>query len=248
MSRTVPTVIVGTSTLLREGLTAILGPLGFRVIASKTNMSEIGPEEFPPSDPCLLIIECGDSPRELIPQITAVKQQVPLARIALLGHHWHPLEIAAAFYAGANAYFAEATASDEFVGAIDLIMRGHQAVLPIGLQLSPSDIEHESQSLFYFPKSLDPDRCKLIGAPRLQLSPRESGILRCLARGASNKQIAREIKISEATVKVHVKAILRKIGVANRTQAAIWATTNGDLTAQHPKLPSTALAGESVHP
>jgi two-component system nitrate/nitrite response regulator NarL len=54
------------------------------------------------------------------------------------------------------------------------------------------------------------------------LSPRELAILHCLISGHSNKSIARKIDIAEATVKVHVKAILRKIGVQNRTQAAIW--------------------------
>jgi two-component system nitrate/nitrite response regulator NarL len=58
-------------------------------------------------------------------------------------------------------------------------------------------------------------------APRL--SAREKCIIRCLAEGDSNKAIARKIAIAEATVKVHVKAILRKIRVQNRTQAAIWA-------------------------
>jgi two-component system, NarL family, nitrate/nitrite response regulator NarL len=226
MSRTVPTVIAGPTTLLREGLAAILGPLGFRVVASKTALSEIGPEEFPPSDPCLLVIECNGDWRRLVSQISAVKQQTPLVRIALLGDRWQPSEIAAAFFAGANAYFAEATASDEFVRAVELIMLGNQAVLPVELRL-PSDIAHVSQLQAYFPP-LEADRCKLVGAPTSNLSPRETSILRCLAQGASNKLIAREIKISEATVKVHVKAILRKIGVVNRTQAAIWATTNAD--------------------
>ena len=60
-----------------------------------------------------------------------------------------------------------------------------------------------------------------------QLSPREKSILRCLMEGDFNKCIARKIDIAEATVKVHVKAILRKIRVQNRTQAAIWAMNNG---------------------
>ena len=63
-----------------------------------------------------------------------------------------------------------------------------------------------------------------------QLSPREKTILRCLVEGDTNKSIARKIDIAEATVKVHVKAILRKIRVQNRTQAAIWAMNNGSLT------------------
>jgi DNA-binding CsgD family transcriptional regulator len=57
-----------------------------------------------------------------------------------------------------------------------------------------------------------------------RLTDRERSILRYLVEGDSNKIIGRKIGISEATVKVHVKAILRKIRVRNRTQAAIWAT------------------------
>ena len=69
-----------------------------------------------------------------------------------------------------------------------------------------------------------------------QLSPREKAILSCLIEGDSNKCIARKIDIAEATVKVHVKAILRKIRVHNRTQAAIWGMNNGWL-AQKTALP-----------
>src|SRR5918997_241157 len=59
------------------------------------------------------------------------------------------------------------------------------------------------------------------------LSPQEKAILGWLADGSSNKVIARKVDAAEATVKVHVKAILRKIGVQNRTQAAIWALNQG---------------------
>jgi two-component system nitrate/nitrite response regulator NarL len=61
------------------------------------------------------------------------------------------------------------------------------------------------------------------------LSQREDQVLRALARGQSNKLIARECTVTEATVKVHVKSILRKIQVGNRTQAAIWAMQSGYL-------------------
>ena len=60
-----------------------------------------------------------------------------------------------------------------------------------------------------------------------RLSARQQSILRCLIQGDSNKTIARKMAIAEATVKVHVKAILRKIRVHNRTQAAIWAMSTG---------------------
>jgi len=83
---------------------------------------------------------------------------------------------------------------------------------------------------------------------RPQLSTREKCILRCLVEGDSNKIIARNVKIAEATVKVHVKAILRKIRVHNRTQAAIWAMNNGSSVwttgnGAAPRRPAPALSG-----
>ena len=59
------------------------------------------------------------------------------------------------------------------------------------------------------------------------LSDRETEILRQLVLGEANKVISRHLSISEATVKVHIKAILRKLRVLNRTQAAIWAINHG---------------------
>ncbi len=58
------------------------------------------------------------------------------------------------------------------------------------------------------------------------LSPRERQVLNCLVEGMSNKMIARKLGVTETTVKLHVKNILRKINVRNRTQAAIWAIEN----------------------
>jgi DNA-binding NarL/FixJ family response regulator len=241
MRRTVPTAIVGSSTLLREGVSRILNSARFRVFASKPSVSELELEKFPQSEPWLLIIECGDSAPSLIAEVAAIKEKFALVRVALLGRHWGMAEITAAFHAGANAYFAEATASDEFIKAISLIMLGHQAVLSIGPAPRTSGAEPGIQSArIYLPNTLETR-----ALPResvRHLSPRETSILRCLARGASNKLIGREIKISEATVKVHVKAILRKIGVANRTQAAVWAMSNIALIADYPETST-----QSVH-
>ncbi|MFX5817298.1 LuxR C-terminal-related transcriptional regulator, partial [Acinetobacter baumannii] len=72
-----------------------------------------------------------------------------------------------------------------------------------------------------------------------QLSPREISILQCLIEGDSNKCIARKINIAEATVKVHIKAILRKIRVQNRTQAAIWGLNH---------RPATWPTNRTAHP
>ena len=67
----------------------------------------------------------------------------------------------------------------------------------------------------------------LKGLQESQLSPRETEILGRLLNGDSNKHIARAFNLSEATVKVHMKSLLRKIGARNRTQAALWALRTG---------------------
>jgi two-component system nitrate/nitrite response regulator NarL len=80
-----------------------------------------------------------------------------------------------------------------------------------------------------------------------RLSARQQSILCCLIQGDSNKTIARKMAIAEATVKVHVKAILRRIRVHNRTQAAIWAMSNGPFMSAKDDA-SPALVELSVEP
>jgi two-component system, NarL family, nitrate/nitrite response regulator NarL len=80
-----------------------------------------------------------------------------------------------------------------------------------------------------------------------RLSARQQSILRCLIRGDSNRMIAHDMNIAEATVKVHVKTILRKIRVHNRTQAAIWAINNSSSISVVDELPSSSAA-MPVHP
>jgi RNA polymerase sigma factor (sigma-70 family) len=62
---------------------------------------------------------------------------------------------------------------------------------------------------------------------RPELSERERQVLRCVAQGKPNKQIARELGISEKTVKTHLTRVFQQIGVTDRTQAALWARENG---------------------
>jgi two-component system nitrate/nitrite response regulator NarL len=115
---------------------------------------------------------------------------------------------------------------DVFIKSIELVIRGETIFPPAFLsfvldpegtllgETAPRDENNQAM----------PIRTKNPFAP--QLSTREKLILRCLIQGYSNKCIARKINISEATVKVHVKAILRKIRLHNRTEAAIWGMKN----------------------
>jgi len=74
--------------------------------------------------------------------------------------------------------------------------------------------------------SADPTRRAVIPPIAVsELTPRELAVLALLGRGQSNKRIARELDLSEATVKVHVRHIMRKVGATNRTQVALLAET-----------------------
>ena len=75
------------------------------------------------------------------------------------------------------------------------------------------------------------------------LTEREEQVLRGLVKGHSNKVIARNCGVAEATIKVHIKSLLRKLRVANRTQAAIWALEQGYCANARRDLPAMVLDG-----
>jgi two-component system, NarL family, nitrate/nitrite response regulator NarL len=125
---------------------------------------------------------------------------------------------------------------------VELVMMGETVFPPAFLSLALVDDHHVSNRA----SSVGSSGAMLTaGTIDPRLSPRERSILRCLIVGDSNKCIARKIEIAEATVKVHIKAILRKIQVQNRTQAAIWGVNHAFL-AEAPDtslVPSNAGAG-----
>jgi DNA-binding NarL/FixJ family response regulator len=223
----IATILVGQSTLLREGLARILIPPKFRVIASGPRIDSLDASALAQYELRLLIIESGDNPSWEIGHIALFKREHPVDRIAILGHHWRPADIVTAFQVGINAYFAQMTASEEFLKAIELVMLG-QTILPSELVASVHALESRKERNVILPEAASEQHLPAVHRSGSLLSARERCILRSITKGASNKMIAREIDISEATVKVHVKAILRKIGAANRTQAAIWALQNKD--------------------
>jgi DNA-binding NarL/FixJ family response regulator len=225
--RAIATILIGPSTLFREGLARILVPPNFRIIASQSSANDLHLSSLAHYQSSLLVIEAGDVPASEIEYIKLFNAQNPHGRIAVLGNRWRASDIVAAFEGGANVYFAHVTASEEFLKAIELVMLG-QTILPPELLSYVRGGEYgDRQNRNGHTPHFDPGH--ELGANDksvTSLTAREKGVLRCIVQGASNKMIAREIDISEGTVKVHVKAILRKIGASNRTQAAIWALTN----------------------
>jgi DNA-binding NarL/FixJ family response regulator len=228
------TIIVGKSILLREGLARILRSANFRILASVSCANELLPNELLPSklqphQPLFLVVHTGDDFDAAVEQIELLRDQHPGSRIAIVADHYRLGELVSAFRAGANGYFVDIMTCDAFIKSLELVMMGETIFPPAFLSfvLDPEGTVLGEAAPRNENNQAMPIRTKNPFAP--QLSTREKLILRCLIEGYSNKCIARKINIAEATVKVHVKAILRKIRVQNRTQAAIWGMNNGTL-------------------
>jgi DNA-binding NarL/FixJ family response regulator len=217
--RAYATVVVGQCSLLREGLVQMLRATDskFRLVAVAPTLSDPRLQPLERHQLLLLIAESGSAAQaSMVEQIEAFRHQQPAGRVALVSDHYDLPWMVSAFRAGANAYFPKIVASDYLMKALELVMLG-ETILPPELL---SNLCHQIED----PRDVrrmegGPDKAQCI-LPKL--SSREECILRCIAEGDSNKIIARKMGIADATVKVHVKAILRKIGVQNRTQAAIW--------------------------
>src|SRR6202048_3236267 len=223
------TVLIGKSVLIREGIARILRAANFRTTASVSCADEFPPGTLQPHQLLFLIVHTGDDFDVVLEQIELLRDNHPSARIAIVADHYRLEERGFGVRAGANGYFVDVMTCDVFIKSIELVMMGETifppaflsfALGPDGEQLAETVLLDEKNEaiLFTTEDTLTP-----------QLSPREKSILHCLIEGDSNKCIARKIDIAEATVKVHVKAILRKIRVQNRTQAAIWGMNNGCL-------------------
>ncbi len=222
----VPTAIVGPNPLLRESLSQFLQGSCFGVNGLASCLDELVPGTLPQDRTALVIIDTCDQPGEACEQLERFGRDHPLARMVALANHCASGDIVRVLNAGATGYFATIATRDDFIKSLELVMGG-QIILPSeGL---PSVLVREAAGARDLPAQPDlpieaPAPVGVVDVPRF--SPRELYILKCLTEGSSNKVIAREYDIAEGTVKVHVKAILRKIKVKNRTQAAIWALNN----------------------
>jgi two-component system, NarL family, nitrate/nitrite response regulator NarL len=228
-------VLIGRSTLLREGLARLLSASEFRILASAPHAFDVvlsSPQEKTRS--ILFVIDVAGDLEAVTAEIKQLKEQFPAGRIAVVADHGELGDPTMLFRAGANVCVGNFATCDALLKTLELVMleevifpfavfpavpRGESAPVSNG-----ADCKQSTPAVKGVPY-LNGQQKVSVGldsthAPRL--SAREKCIMRCLAEGDSNKAIARKIAIAEATVKVHVKAILRKIRVQNRTQAAIW--------------------------
>ena len=133
----------------------------------------------------------------------AIRERAPQARFIALSTYSGDEEIRRALQAGASAYLTKDVLDDELVKTIRLVHAG-RAYLPPAVAATLA-----------------------AHATRPELTARELDVLALIVRGMGNKQIASELKIAEYTVKNHVKNVLSKLGVDDRTQAATSALQRG---------------------
>jgi two-component system nitrate/nitrite response regulator NarL len=237
--------------LLREGLRRILSAADFCIIAAAASVDDVMPSVLTETRLILLILDVSGDQNATVTQVRLFRERHPTSRIVLLADHDQlaDVNILAAFRSGADAYFLKPSC-DTFIKSLELVLLGETilppAILSCFLRQEVKTIANESETTAGAQiAGVQRDSTEynaVLDAYDPRLSAREQSILQGLIQGESNKIIARKMDIAEATVKVHVKAILRKIRVHNRTQAAIWALNHDSLLSGMSNSPLTGSA------
>lgn len=214
------TALICDSPLLRSGLEHILQGTSF-ILAEAASAADPTRLLHPDPEPALVIMEANRSTHGVLQVAKQMKERFPNIRIVALADRFDLGFVLTGHAAGINGFCLAASAPEVLIKSLELVMLG-ESMVPSALLRSGAldallDRKHSRQDDVAAESGLSD--LKACG-----LSARETEILECLREGAPNKIIARKLEITEATIKVHVKAILRKIGASNRTQAAMWAS------------------------
>ena len=162
--------------------------------------------------------------------IPALKEAAPAARVLMLTVSENENDLAAALQAGADGYLLKTVESDQLADTIVKVLEGESVIsqemmtkLVSVFRMRPA--APAAEPVVTAVVAPEPSREAQVAVGLL--SPREREILLLIARGDSNKHIARELDIAETTVKINVQHILRKLGLSSRVQAAVFATSSG---------------------
>ncbi|MGB8632906.1 MAG: response regulator transcription factor [Xanthobacteraceae bacterium] len=259
MSNTTPTVIIAHSTLLREGMASLLKSTPYKVVAAVSRPAELIDHDSTKGRRGLAVvgIDCQKgSLGQVAESIRLLRSAMLDSKIVLVAEAHAPVDLQAVLALAADGYILNLGSRNMLVRSLELIFMDQQ-VFVLG---SPITTVPNERGVIQPPEGAV--RSQFSGSYGIekgnaQLSHRERQVLICLARGESNKEIARVCHISEATVKVHLKAILRKINARNRTQAAIWSiehalsptlNDNADMLERHPQTTTDAPSLSHAEP
>ena len=214
-------LVVDDHTLFRRGLTALLSQdERFQVVGEAGDSGE-ALRSAARDAPDLILLDNHLPGVRGVDAIAALKEVAPRAHVLMLTVSEDEDDLTAALQAGAEGYLLKTINSEDLGESIVKVMAGDSVVSP--------EMTRKLVTAFRSRASMSAAAASLpeaasAEAPRDTLSAREREILALIARGASNKLIARELDIAETTVKIHVQHILRKLGLSSRVQAAVYAT------------------------
>lgn len=214
---TVKVFLIDSNKLFREGMKRLFDSTAFQVTGEaggpREGLATIDSATRSDDAPQLILVDFTNGGEDEAEALRSLRAIHPDMRIVILTNDLDTRRLSSALNAGADGYLLKDIACEALMQSLRLVMMGEK-VFPTHLaQLLMSGKADEIGNE--------------VPSRRKGLSQREVQILRCLLSGNSNKMIANHLHITEATVKVHLKSLLRKINASNRTQAAIWALNNG---------------------
>lgn len=196
--------------VVRSGLRTLVQGTNIEIIAeAKTGDEAVKLTNKHKPDVVLLDIRMTDS--DGLNALGRIKLDRPEMPVLMLSTYDNPTYVARAVALGANGYLMKGLGRDELLAAIRRAAEGGDA-------WTREELRRVTGALA---------TPRVAGDVEVPLTQRESEVLRQLALGLTNKEIAQALGISYETVKEHVQHVLRKIGVTDRTQAAVWAVRKG---------------------
>jgi two-component system nitrate/nitrite response regulator NarL len=214
--RPVRILVVDDHTLFRRGLTALLARDPQLLVVGDAADAGEALRRAQELQPDLILLDNHLPGVNGVDVLPSLRDAVPEVRVLMLTVSEDEQDLAAALRGGASGYLLKTIEGDALVAAILRAMRGESVVAE----------EMTGKLVAAYRDAATPQPAPP-ASKVAQLSPREQEILRGIARGASNKEIGRDLGIAETTVKIHVQHVLRKLDVSSRVQAAVIASEHG---------------------
>ena len=218
-------LVVDDHNLFRRGLIALLMQDGrFEISGQAADLGESLRAVTPPD---LILLDNHLPGVRGVDGIGALKESWPLARILMLTVSEDENDLAAAMQAGADGYLLKTVESEQLCDAIVRVLAGDCVISPDMMTKFVTMFRAKAPAPEPGPRTLAEPAPAAQNAALDSLSVREREIVALIARGESNKGIARQLDIAETTVKVHVQHIFRKLQLASRVQVALYAAAHG---------------------
>ena len=217
-------VLADDHDLVREGIRAVLEGEPDLVVVGEAENGRQALEICLKERPDLVLMDVRMPEMDGLAATRAIKEQLPETSVVMVTMHESPDYLLEAIKAGAAGYILKDAAGERLVEAVRRTLEG-EAPLSEGLamQLLVQMVNESEQSAGMLPEAKKRRRGPL---PK-GITPREAEVLRLLAQGRTNPQIAQDLAVSRGTVKIHVQNIISKLGVSDRTQAAVRAIELG---------------------